>query len=153
METRNQLEARIMINLGIIQQLMATRQLKLFKKLQLTYSQFSLLNHFSHNPKRSWTVTELAAVMEMNQPGITKVVYFLLKKNLLSSKTDTDDARKRHLKITTQGLKICQKTLNSLLPDASFILSNWNDLDLKQMQQHLEKLMQVLDNHREEVKI
>ncbi len=152
MNSRKDIEARIMINLGVIQQLMATRQLKLFKKLELTYSQFSLLNHFSHNPERSWTVTELARSMEMNQPGITKVVSTLLKKNLLSVKIDQYDARKRHISITHRGLKLCQKTMNQLSPDVAFILENWTDQDLKQMQHHLEKLMHVLDSHREDIK-
>ena len=153
MKSRVETEARVMINLGIIQQLMATRQLKLFRNLEISYSQFSLLAHFSHNPDRSWTVTELAVVMEMNQPGITKVVASLLNKKLMSAAIDQHDSRKRHIKITPQGLNLFQQTMNKLLPDASYILENWTKTDLNEFQNHLEKLMQILDSHRENVKI
>ncbi len=142
-----------MINLGIIQQLMATRLNKHFASLEISYSQFELLTHFSNNPTRSWTITELAEVMEMNQPGITKVVSTLNNKKLLASNKDTQDARKRHLSITPQGLKLCGEIFNSLLPDASYVLGGWKDNELFQMQNHLEKLMHWLDNHRDDIKL
>ena len=152
MENRPQTEIRLMVLFGILQQLMTTRQNKLFSHLELTPSQFGVLNHFTHKPERSWMVTELAEVMEMNQPGITKIVNVLIDKKLLVTEPDKSDRRKRHLKITDQGLKTCQNTLQSLLPDISHIFEQWQDDDLSELQLHLEKLMTWLDNHREDIK-
>ncbi len=78
MNSRQKNETRIMIVLSIIQQLMTTRSNKIFKNLPLNSSEFGLLSHFSHNPQRSWTVSELAEVMEMNQPGITTLVSYVI---------------------------------------------------------------------------
>lgn len=145
---REQTEVRMTVLLGIIQQLMTTRQNRLFAGRELSLSQFSLLNHFTHEPERSWTVTELAEVMEMNQPGITKIVTLLLDKGLLKSKLDKTDKRKRYLTISEKGLTLCNETFPSLLPDISQVFSEWDEKSLKQFHKQLDKLMLWLDKHR-----
>lgn len=145
---REQTEVRMTVLLGIIQQLMTTRQNRLFAGRELSLSQFALLNHFTHEPERSWTVTELAEVMEMNQPGITKIVTLLIDKGLLKSTPDKADKRKRHLTISKKGLRLCNETFKSLLPDISQVFSEWDERSLKQFHKQLEKLMLWLDKHR-----
>lgn len=145
---RDQIQVRMTVLLGIIQQLMTTRQHRLFEGRELTLSQFGLLNHFTHEPDKSWTVTDLVDVMEMNQPGITKIVTVLVNKNLLSSTPDKLDRRKRYLQITRKGRELCSDTFKSLLPEISQVFSEWDDGSLKQFQQHLEKLMAWLDVNR-----
>jgi len=151
LNTRQQTEMRVMVVLGIVQQLLATRQSKLFSHLELTLSQFGVLNHFNHKPKQSLLVTELAEVMEMNQPGITKIVTVLLNKGLLDAETDKEDRRKRHLKITQKGLKTCGNIMTSLAPDISHCFASWNNDDLSQMHEHMEILMKWLDGHRDDI--
>ncbi len=145
---REQTQVRMTVLLGIVQQLMTTRQNRLFEGQQLTLSQFGVLNHFTHTPERSWTVTDLAEVMEMNQPGITKIVTVLIDQGLLSSTPDQFDKRKRYLKITPKGIKRCRDTFQSLLPEISQVFEEWDDEGLKQFHQHLEKLMGWLDANR-----
>jgi DNA-binding MarR family transcriptional regulator len=82
LDMRQQTEVRMTVLLGIIQQLLTTRQNRLFAHRELNLSQFGLLNHFTHDPERNWTITELVEVMEMNQPGITKIASELLDKGL-----------------------------------------------------------------------
>ena len=141
-----------MVHLGIIRQLMATREATLFANAPLNPSQFGVLNHFTNKPKRSWTVTELAEVMEMNQPGITKIVSVLLGQELLESVSNKDDKRRRHLKITVQGLKLCDEIIGSLLPDISHIFGSWEDGEISQMHEQMDKLMHWLDKHRDDIK-
>ena len=148
LSTREQTEVRMTVLLGIIQQLMTTRQNRLFAGRALSLSQFALLNHFTHEPERSWTVTELAEVMEMNQPGITKIVTQILDKGLLISTPDKTDKRKRYLNISRKGLALCDDTFQSLLPDISQVFSEWNESSLKQFHKQLEKLMFWLDTNR-----
>jgi DNA-binding MarR family transcriptional regulator len=145
---RQQNEQRLMIVTGIIQQLMNTRTHKLFKKFTISTSEFSLLSHFSHRPERSWTISELVEVMEMNQPGITKLVASLTEKSALSAEIDAFDKRKRHLTITKQGLQLCAESMDKLQPDISLCFADWQDKDLQQMLEHSEKLMKWLDENR-----
>ncbi len=74
---------RVLILIGIINQLATTRLNRVLSELDLPMAQFTLLTHFSHNPEQGWTVTQLAKVMEVNQPGMTKTTQRLLKKGLL----------------------------------------------------------------------
>jgi len=147
---RKQTEIRMTVLLGIIQQLMTTRLNRLFAEYELNLSQFGVLNHFTHEPERQWTVTDLAEVMEMNQPGITKIVTVLLDKGLLESQADEVDKRKRYLSITKAGLALCDDALQMLLPEASHVFGDWNDKSLAQLHQQLEKLMSWLDQHRDD---
>ncbi|OEF07750.1 hypothetical protein A1QI_17020 [Vibrio genomosp. F10 str. 9ZB36] len=146
---RKQSEAQLMVHLGIVRQLIATREAKLFADMPLNPSQFGVLNHFTHNPKRSWTVTELVNVMEMNQPGITKIVTVLVDKELLESISDSQDKRRRHLKITDKGLILCQEIMNALLPNISHVFESWEDDELEEMKGHIHKLMRWLDDNRD----
>ncbi len=152
LDKRQQTQTRIMVLLGIIQQLMSTRQNKLFAQQSLTTSQFALLTHFTHKPQKSWLISDLAQVMEMNQPGITKTVSVLLEKGLLKANVDKDDKRKRHLTITQQGLGTCESIMQSLLPDISHCFSDWQDGDLSDFNAQLETLMTWFDNHRDDIK-
>lgn len=145
---REQTQVRMTVLLGIIQQLMTTRQNRLFVDMPLTLSQFGMLNHFTHNPDKRWTVTALAEVMEMNQPGITKIVTVLLNKELLVGTEDALDKRKRYLTITQKGQALCDEVFRTLLPDISQTFSDWDDQDLNQFHQHLEKLKDWLDANR-----
>ena len=152
MSTRTESEIRVAILFGILQQLMTTRQNKLFANLSITSSQFGLLVHFTHNPTRSWLVSELANVMEMNQPGITKVVTQLVDKGLLLATPDKIDGRKKHLTITDKGLKTCLKTMNFFEPDLQNIYSSFANDELSELEQRLEKLMTWLDSNRDNIK-
>lgn len=152
MNHRQETETKLIVLLSIARQLMASREKKLFNQSLLTASQFGVLNHFSHNPKRSWTISELAHVMEMNQPGITKIVTVLLDKALLNSAEDKHDKRKKHLTITPQGLTTCQQVLSSLTPDIEHLFSSWEDQELSQFTSHIDKLTTWLDEHREDIK-
>jgi DNA-binding MarR family transcriptional regulator len=152
METRTENELRVAILFGILQQLLTTRQNKLFANLSITSSQFGLLIHFTHKPTRSWLVSELTNVMEMNQPGITKVVTQLVDKGLLLATPDTSDRRKKYLKITEKGLETCSNTLNSFAPDIQNIYSSFANDELSELEQHLKKLMAWLDNNRNDIK-
>ncbi len=145
---REQTQVRMTVLLGIIQQLMTTRQNRFFEGRELTLSQFGVLNHFTHTPERRWTVTDLADVMEMNQPGITKIVTVLVNQDLLSSTPDQSDKRKRYLKITPKGLMLCRDTFQSLLPDISQVFGEWDDDSLKEFHEQLEQLMSWLDSNR-----
>ena len=148
MDPRQQNEQRLMMVTGIIQQLMNTRMHKLFKNFTISTSEFSLLSHFSHKPARSWIISELVEVMEMNQPGITKLVASLIEKSALTAEVDEFDKRKRPLTITQQGLQLCAEVMQKLQPDVSRCFSDWQDQELQQMLKHSEKLMKWLDGNR-----
>ncbi len=140
---------RIFVLIGIINQLASTRLNRVLSDLDLPMAQFYLLTHLSHNPSLGWTVTELAEVMEVNQPAMTKTTQRLLKKSYLRVETDRKDKRIRYNFITNNGLEALTGAWGLLLPDMEDLQSCWNSEDLTDLQNLLEKLKEQLDEARE----
>ncbi len=89
--------------------------------LKLNMTQMSVLTHFSRDPRRRETVTQLAKLMNMNQPALTKACKSLTDNGWMTKAKDEQDARITHLCITEAGLTqlaLAQKTCLPILEDA-----------------------------------
>ncbi len=148
---RGELEARVSILFGIIQQLQETRRAKLFAKIDLSHSQIALLSHFRNNPTKRATITDLARVMEMNQPGMTKVVKHLAAKGCLSIEPDDVDSRRKWVSMTEEGLSTITKLLIAAAPEMAKVYQSWSDEELEQLRALLDKHKNWLDENRETV--
>ncbi|MFT7559206.1 MAG: DNA-binding MarR family transcriptional regulator [Flavobacteriales bacterium] len=93
------------VNMAICYDLFSHRLERSMRPLGLNMTSVSLLNHFSWDPKRSWTVSELVQVMGIHQPGITKAVKSMLDKGFLTRQVDEHDARVKHLFVSDLGMK------------------------------------------------
>jgi DNA-binding MarR family transcriptional regulator len=140
---------RIFVLIGIINQLATTRLNRVLKELDLPMAQFSLLTHLSQNPEKGWTITQLAKVMEVNQPAMTKTSQRLLKKGFLKVESDEKDKRIRFISVTDQGLQALTKAWEKLLPDVMEMASAWKPPELTQLIGLLEKLKNQLDESRD----
>jgi DNA-binding MarR family transcriptional regulator len=140
---------RVLILIGIINQLATTRLNRVLSELDLPMAQFTLLTHFSHNPEKGWTVTQLAKVMEVNQPGMTKTTQRLLKKGLLKVVQEKVDKRIKTFYVTKAGLASLSSAWEKLLPDVVDLSSKWKAEDLDQLRLLLERLKNQLDEARD----
>ncbi len=152
MNKRKSEEIRVTIQLSIIRQLLATREQKLFRNQNITSSQFAVLHHFINRPDRAWTVTELANVMEMNQPGITKILSVMETKGFLLSEKDSTDTRKKNIRITEAGINQVKVIGQSMMPDITYRFASWDDEELAGLLKLNQKLLSWLDEHRDVVK-
>ncbi|MEZ8141388.1 hypothetical protein A1OO_22130 [Enterovibrio norvegicus FF-33] len=143
------LSFKIMISLGIINQLSDAWLSKALEPCGLNQSQFNLLNHFSHQPEREQTISQLAQVMQMNQPGLTKVVNKLAEQGLVDIRKDDADGRKKWIKINADGLARVQSAFASFLPVINQCFDQWENDEMRQMLQHTDKLKAWLDNNRD----
>src|SRR5690606_6936268 len=82
-DKRAPLIQRGIVDFMIAHDLLSYQIEKALRPLELNLTQMSLLNHFSWQPDRAQTITELAKVMGINQPGITKAVGTLVDKGCL----------------------------------------------------------------------
>ncbi|MGF1769591.1 MarR family winged helix-turn-helix transcriptional regulator [Enterovibrio makurazakiensis] len=146
---KQSLSFKLMISLGIVHQLTDAWLSKALEPCGLNQSQFNLLNHFSHQPEREQTISQLAQVMQMNQPGLTKVVNKLADQGLVDVRKDDEDGRKKWIKINANGLARVQSAFNSFLPNIDQCFDQWDDDEMRQMLQHTDKLKTWLDNNRE----
>lgn len=139
-------EARISILLGMIAQLQMARGTKLLAPLDLNRSKLAVLQYLADN--RDATIGEMSTQLEINQPGITKIVQQFIAEGLVgASKTDTDK-RVKPLAITKKGLKKYQQTLEALQPDIAPPYQDWPKQELQVFLSCLEKLYRWMDENR-----
>ncbi len=139
---------RILTLNGIIAQLSKTRLNRTISKLDLPFAQFVLLQHFSHNPEKSWTITKLTEAMESNQPAMTKTVQRLCKKKFLLLKQDAKDKRKKYIFITASGMETILKVFKEISPELMTIFKSWTEQQLDQLLELQETLKNQLDENR-----
>lgn len=135
--------------LGFIALLQDGRAAKLLSPLGFSQSQFTVLFLLAQQPVRSWSVSELAEHMEMQLPGISKIVSQLQAKRLLKVKLDASDKRKKRLQITALGEKKNAAMLEQLQPNSAQTFSDWNPTQLRDFLEHLTRLKQWLEEHRD----
>lgn len=140
---------RILILIGIINQLAETRANRALKLLDIPMAQFTLLLHFSHHPEKGETVTQLAKSFEVNQPAMTKTTQRLLKKGFLEMKISPKDKRIKMFFINQKGLSILEQAWKSLEPEINSLFEGWLPEDIQTFQDYLERFKAQLDEARD----
>jgi DNA-binding MarR family transcriptional regulator len=138
--------------LGIVTQLYSTRMTALLEPKGFTLSQFALLNHLVRSPKETHSINELTEAMEINQPGVSKIVQKLSDIGLLDVSTSPQDSRRRNVSITQSGRETVIEVGQSILPDVNAWFQEWESKDLEMFLGYLGKLAGWLDQHRKENK-
>lgn len=149
LKEKQQVSLKLMTSLGIINQLTDTWLSKALIPHGINRSQFNLLTHFSHHPEQEQTISQLAEVMQMNQPGITKVVNKLAAVGLVDIRKDCHDGRKKWVSINQNGLDKTQSAFTSFLPMVDSCFEGWDDKQLKEMLVHSQRLQVWLDDNRD----
>jgi len=104
------------------------------------------LNHFSHRPHETKTVTSISSAMQQPQPGVTKTVQKLLGRKLLKAEPDPADKRSKLLTITPKGLEIHQRAIVAFVPRFSESFDGWDEAEMLMLFQHLDRLKIWLDS-------
>ena len=151
--SRRSREEQIVTWIGVIAQLVRTRNNQILVESDLSYPQFVMLLHFCHDPDREWTVTSLASAFQTNQPGVTKTVQKLLKNRYLEARVDEGDGRIKHLRVTGRGLRARDEAVAMLAPDLSQFFESWKPSEIAELHRLLERLKNQLDQSRASVRI
>ena len=134
--------------MGVIAQLVRTRNNQVLSETDLPYPQFVLLLHFCHDPDREWTVSSLARAFQRNQPGITKTVRQLLDRGFVRSRPDQTDARVKRLRVTTRGIRARDAAMASLAPAFTDDFRGWKRAEVSELHRLVERLKNHLDEQR-----
>jgi DNA-binding MarR family transcriptional regulator len=137
--------------IGVANQLTTTRFNQLMADRNLPLPQFSMLNHFSRDPKAHYTITQLASAFQANQPAMTKTVQHLIRKGYLTVKVSPEDQRIKYHSITKAGLAAHQQAIARIIPDAQLMFSEWRPEEIEALHQSLFRLKNWLDEHRDAV--
>ncbi len=140
---------RIVNWIGIIDQLTTTEANRLLKPLGLPLPQFVLLNHFSHRPDETKTVTSIVRALQQPQPGVTKNVQKLVTRGWLREREHGVDGRSKVLSITASGLAKHRAAIATLTPGLGKAFANWSDVDRRRLFELLDRLKVWFDSDRD----
>jgi DNA-binding MarR family transcriptional regulator len=140
--------AEIATFLGMVSQLYTTRMEALFNTQGFTLSQFALLSHLARSSKAVHTISDLTEAMEINQPGVSKIVQKLYEQGYLEVNTNKFDTRKREVRITTQGRSKLGQVGKAIYPDLAIWFKDWQEGDKQSFANYLRRLAQWLDKNR-----
>ena len=140
--------SQVGIWIGIVNQLYATRMQQALGKHDLTIVQFSLLNHLARQPSGPQTISQLTEALEVNQPGVTKIVRKFEKLGYLTVSRDSADSRKRLISIDSGGFALIGTVMGALAPLYRQMFAEWEEAELNTFIRHLQKLGGWLDKNR-----
>ena len=139
---------RIINWIGIINQLTDTKMRHILDGTDVPPPQFTLLNHFTHQPDEGKTVSGIAWAMQQPQPGITKTVAKMLKKGFLRAEDNPEDGRSKILYLTSAGKKAHTAAKDRLEVALANTFDVWRKWEKKDFFSFLDRLKIYLDENR-----
>ncbi len=121
-------QSRVIHELAVVHQLSATQFNRALKPLGLSMTQVSVMARLSGPAGAS--VGELAAVMEINQPGVSKIVGALAERGAVKIATAEGDGRRRVVRLTPAGRRLLARAREALHPEATLAFSDLDDARL-----------------------
>jgi DNA-binding MarR family transcriptional regulator len=136
---------RILSWIGMIEQLSNARASRALAAIDLPFSQFVILNHFSWRPDEAKTVTSIASALQQPQPGITKTVQKLIARRFLRARPSARDGRSKELFVAPKGIEIHRKAIQTLVPVYSDLFEPWTEGEMEDLLAKLDRLKVWLD--------
>jgi len=133
--------------LAITSQLFQSRVAEILGEHGLSYSQFSVLSYLE-GVGQPTAISAIASAMEINQPGVTKVVKRLAEMGLVDVTADESDSRKRLAGLAVNAPGRLADVRKDLDRDSAQWFEDWKDPELIQFRDHLSTLAHWLDQNR-----
>jgi len=149
-ESQARLGWKIFNWIGILNQLATNRAERSLAELKLPMPQFVMLNHFSHRPNETKTVTAVAQAMQQPQPGITKTIQKLVTRKLLKADPAPGDGRSKLLTITPKGLEMHARAVSLFVPRFAEAFDAWTESDMEELAARLDTLKAWMDTRGRE---
>lgn len=109
----------------------------------LTLSQSRLLVALHHAPKGEYTMKELEVMFQVAQSTMAGIVARVEQKGMAVSYADVHDKRIKHVKLSPQGMAVCDKTRMEILAHEARLTQGMTGDDKTQL---LRLLRQIYEN-------
>ena len=144
LKMRKQLIFSNFITIAIVYQQSAAKLNRVLAPLDMNITQMSILSHFARQPDLQQTITELADVMAMNQPMVTKAVKSMSDAGLLARAASPTDARIVYVSITDAGQAAFYKAGEATLPVVNQLFDEIDDDELQLLTTMMGKLRRCI---------
>jgi DNA-binding MarR family transcriptional regulator len=146
-EGRAALQGRSLRELLVVSQLCSTRLNRGLRPLGVSLTQVSVMSHLARHPAGA-SVGDLARAMEINQPGVSKIVNALTERGWAETATGADDARIRVVRLTREGEDLLALAQERMHPEATLVFGDLDDARLAHLHDLLVTVRERLDADR-----
>lgn len=149
-DTRTQI-IDLITQFGIASQLYTSAMEKRLARHGLTLAQLSVLSHLARvgqGGQKPLRVTQVSQAVEVNQPGVTKMLAKFESAGWVRFDLAPSDKRARAAVITEQGLAHLTRVRQTLFPELGAFLADWDPDERQTMTAHLRRLARFLDGQR-----
>jgi DNA-binding MarR family transcriptional regulator len=140
-------QGRLLRELAIVEQLVTTRLNRALRPLSLTTTHLSVLLHLA-SVADGCSVSEIAEAMEINQPAVSKTLQSLNSRQAVVISADAADARRRVVRLSSQGQALLTDAAAAMAPDANLTFAPLSDTQLHELGDLLAQLRVVLEAAR-----
>ena len=114
----------------------------------MTPTQFALLNHLGRQQGQRQTISALANVLEVNQPGVTKIVKKMTSLGLVQVEKDEADSRRKYVSIAPAGGEMIGRVYQAFAPEYVAMFESWETEEMATFVAQLARLGGWLDENR-----
>lgn len=135
--------------LSIVSLLFASRMETLLAEFDLTFGQFSILNHMARPDLMGGTrVSEIAGVVALKQPAVTKAMAKFEEKGFVQVEASEQDQRAKCVRLTAKGRAALQRIQHRTAPDLAQMFGTMPTDRLLSFISQMKDLGEWLDQHR-----
>ena len=140
---RASLQGRVLRELTVVQRLSATRLNRALRPLGLSLTQVSVMARLTGPDGAS--VGEIAQAMEINQPGVSKIVSALTERDAVQIGTVDSDGRRRVVRLTPAGRRLLTQAREAMHPASTLTFADLDDAQLDALHGLLVTIRERLD--------
>lgn len=123
---------------------------KVMAEYGLLASDFGLLTALRRTPPPHLLMpTQIMDYMLISSGGLTKALYRLEEKKLISRSVSLDDGRIKLVQLTVEGKMVIEKIVVKVLENHRLLKVNFSKKEAKQLDMLLVKLLTTIGNHKD----
>ncbi|UOG92882.1 MAG: MarR family transcriptional regulator [Candidatus Thiothrix sulfatifontis] len=131
-----------------ITQMLATTEMTRVLPHKLTFSQFSLLSHFSRTENLQRSIVDLARIFQVTKPSMGETVDKLLSKGFVKVEANPADRREKIVSLTEQGAAAKLDAEKAIYPLLEAMLAQMGVAQFEAAYTALKPIRQWLDDNR-----
>jgi len=131
-----------------ITQMLATTEMARVMPHKLTFSQFSLLSHFSRIENLQRSIVDLARIFQVTKPSMGETVDKLLNKGFVKVEANPADRREKIVSLTEHGAAAKLDAEKAIYPLLETMLAQMGVAQFETAYTALKPIRQWLDDNR-----
>lgn len=118
---------------------------RMMKEMDVTFSQHHVLVYLDHQEDKKSTLKNIEHTFHVSQATVAGIAKRMEEKKLIAYFSDPNDKRIKWVKLTDEGLKICEKSKVMMKETEKKMKSLFSEEEMKDFEEYLDRIFEALD--------